>query len=68
MIIMSIKDKITKLIDVKSIMTLTLTMVFCYLSIRRYINTDQFLTIYSVIISFFFGVKIGQKNDQDRPQ
>lgn len=64
---MTIKDRLAKLIDVKSIVTLTLTMVFAYLSVSDRITPDQFLTIFSVIISFFFGVKM-KENEQGRSQ
>lgn len=54
---MTVKQKIAKLIDVKSIMTLMLTIVFGILSLRGDIDSDQFLTIFAVIVSFFFGTK-----------
>lgn len=57
--------KIAKLIEVKSIVTLTLTGVFSYLSIIGTISGEQFLTIFSVIISFFFGVKFGKNEAKD---
>lgn len=62
---MKIKEKLAKLIDVKSIMTILLTLVFCYLSVTGRIESDQFLTVFSVVISFFFGVKITERNVQD---
>lgn len=62
---MKIKEKLAKLIDVKSIMTILLTLVFCYLSVTGRIESDQFLTVFSVVISFFFGVKITERNAQD---
>lgn len=52
--------KIAKLIDVKSIVTLVLTGVFSYLSIKGVISGEQFLTIFTVIISFYFGTQIGK--------
>lgn len=52
--------KLAKLIDVKSIVTLVLTGVFAYLSIIGNIP-EQFLTIYTVIISFYFGTQVGKK-------
>lgn len=57
--------KIAKLAEVKSLVTLTLTGVFAYLSIAGVISGEQFLTIYSVIISFFFGVKFGKQEAKD---
>lgn len=56
-------QKIAKLIDVKSIMTLVLTGVFAYLSVTGKIEDREFLVIYSTIVSFFFGTKIGNNND-----
>lgn len=54
------KNKILKLIDVKSITTIMLTVVFSYLSIMGKISPEQFLTIFTMCISFFFGVKTGK--------
>ena len=50
-------DRIAKLIDVKSIMTLVLTGVFAYLSVTQKISADQMLTIYTMIVGFYFGVQ-----------
>ena len=49
--------KIAKLIDVKSLVTLSLTAVFCVLAVRRDVSTEHFLTVYSVIIAFYFGTQ-----------
>ena len=50
-------NKIAKLIDVKSLVTLALTAVFCVLAIRGDVSVEHFLTIYSVIVAFYFGVQ-----------
>lgn len=55
---MKIKDRLAKLIDVKTIVTLTLTGVFAYLSITGDISPDDFMKIFMVVISFFFGVQV----------
>lgn len=49
--------KLSKLIDVKSLVTLALTAVFCALSLRGDVTAEQFLTIFTVIISFYFGTQ-----------
>ena len=53
-------DKVIKrlanLLSVKSIVTLTNTAVFAYLSVTNQINQD-FMTIYAVIIAFYFGTQ-----------
>lgn len=55
------KEKIAKLIDIKSIVTLVLCGVFAYLSIIGKIVPEQFITIFTVVISFYFGIQ-SQKN------
>lgn len=58
---MNIKDMLTKmvanLLKVKSIVTITLTAVFSYLSIAGVISGEQFMTIFSVVIAFYFGTQ-----------
>jgi hypothetical protein len=61
---MKFKDRLAKLIDVKTIVTLTLTAVFSYLSIIGKISADNFMTVFTVIISFFFGVQIEKNNNR----
>ena len=55
------KEKLAKLVNVKSIVTLIICGVFAYLSIIGRIMPDQFLTIFTVIISFYFGSQYGKK-------
>ena len=51
------KSKLSKLIDVKSIVTLLLTAVFCVLAVRGTVSAEQFLTVFTVVISFYFGTQ-----------
>ena len=51
------KEKIAKLINVKSIVTLVLTGVFAYLAIVQLITPDNYMTIFTVIIAFYFGTQ-----------
>ncbi len=51
------KEKVVKLLSVKSIVTLVLTGVFAYISILGRISGQEFLTIFTVIISFYFGTQ-----------
>lgn len=57
--------KLAKLIDVKSIVTFVLTGVFAYLSIIQAVNAEQFLTIFTMIISFYFGTQVGKKEKEE---
>lgn len=65
---MTILDRIAKLITVKSIITLTLTPVFAYMAIVGTISAELFLTIFTMIISFYFGTqssKPGNKKEDE---
>ena len=55
------KDKLAKLINVKSIVTLLLAGVFSYLAIIGTITPDNFMTIFTVIIAFYFGTQSAKK-------
>ncbi len=59
------KEKLEKLVDVKSIMTLLLTVVFCVLSLAGVISGTEFLTIFTVIVGFYFGTQHEKKRLQD---
>ena len=48
--------RISRLLTVKSLVTLILTAVFAALAFRGEIPQD-FMTIYAVIISFYFGTQ-----------
>lgn len=55
------KEKVCKLIDVKSLVTLTLTAVMAYLSITGKEVSETFKTIYVMIIGFYFGTQTTKK-------
>lgn len=55
------KEKLAKLIDVKSIMTLLLTIVFCVLALCGAVSAEQFVTIFTVIVGFYFGTQSQKK-------
>ena len=59
------KEKLAKLINVKSIITIMLSIVFSYLSISGDIQPDQFISIFTVVISFYFGVVSEKKDDSN---
>ena len=51
------KERLSKLIDVKSIVTLTLTAVFAYRNSLGLEVPETFKTIYVMIIGFYFGTQ-----------
>ena len=55
------KERLAKLLCVKSIVTLVLTGVFAHLAVKGNIGADQFLTVFTVIISFYFGTQSERK-------
>ena len=57
-----IKKKLANLLSVKSIVTLVLTGVFAFMACTNQISQD-FMTIYAVIIAFYFGTQ--SQNAQD---
>lgn len=48
-------SKITSLIEVKKIIALTVITVFCILSAKEVVSTEQFTTVAIMIVSFYFG-------------
>ena len=51
------KEKFAKLIEVKSLMTLALTGGFIGLTCTGEISGEQFLTIFTMIVGFYFGTQ-----------
>lgn len=51
------KERLLKLLCVKSIVTLATTTVFCMLAIRGTISGQEFLTIFTTVIAFYFGTQ-----------
>lgn len=49
-----IQKRLDKLLSVKSIITLVLTAVFAYLAVIGKVGADQFLTVFSMIVVFYF--------------
>lgn len=50
-------DIIKRLLTVKSIVTLALTGVFCYLAVAGVITAELFMTVFTVVVSFYFGTQ-----------
>lgn len=56
------KERISKLLTVKSIVTIILTAVFAFLSVTGKVSADQYLTVFSVVIAFYFGTQYEKNN------
>lgn len=57
-----ITKRLAALMSVKSIVTLILTVVFAYMATTNQITQD-FMTIYAVIIAFYFGTQSQKTQD-----
>ena len=49
--------RLSNLLCVKSIVTLILTVVFAGLAVTGRISSHDFLTVFSVVIAFYFGTQ-----------
>lgn len=57
-----IRKRVANLLSVKSLVTLVLTAVFAYMAVTGNISQD-FMTIYAVIIAFYFGTQSQKAQD-----
>ena len=53
----NIKKRLGNLLAVKSLVTITLTVAFAVLALRESISGSEFLTIFTVVIGFYFGTQ-----------
>ena len=57
-----LKKRLANLLTVKSIVTVVLTTVFAYLSVSGHVTTDQFLTVFTVVIAFYIGTQAEKRS------
>ena len=58
----NIFKRLGNLLSVKSLVTLTLTVVFAYMAVTQMISQD-FMTVYAVVIAFYFGTQSQKVQD-----
>ena len=58
----NIKKRLGNLLAVKSLVTITLTVVFAVLALRGDISGTEFLTIFTTVIAFYFGTQRGAED------
>lgn len=54
---------LANLVKVKTITTILLTLTFCYLSLTGIIAAELFMTIFSMVIAFYFGTQHEKKDN-----
>lgn len=59
-----LQKRLANLLCVKSIVTIVLTVVFAYKAIIGQVNAEQFLTVFTVVIAFYFGVQSEKKEQK----
>lgn len=52
------KERIEKLLTIKSLVTLALTAMFGYMTITGKVTGEQFLVIFTTVIAFYFGTQV----------
>ena len=55
-----ITERLSALLTIKSLVTLLLTLVFAALALMGRVTQD-FLTVYTVVIAFYFGTQSAKK-------
>ena len=60
----ALRERLGKLLAVKSIVTIVLTGVFAYLTCTGGVTADQFLTVFTVVIAFYFGTQAEKRAQQ----
>lgn len=53
----NLKKRLANLLAVKSLVTITLMVVFAVLALRGDISGTEFLTIFTTVIAFYFGTQ-----------
>ena len=57
-----LRKRLANLLCVKSIVTIVLTCVFAFLAVTGKVSQD-FMTVYTVVIAFYFGTQAEKKKD-----
>ncbi len=57
------KTRIDKLLSIKSLVTLAMTLVFCVLALKGALSGQDFLTVFTTVIAFYFGTQTAKKEE-----
>ena len=57
------KARLDKLLSIKSLVTLAMTLVFCVLALRQNIGGQEFVAIFTTVIAFYFGTQTAKKEE-----
>lgn len=59
----TIIKRLGALMSVKSIVTIILTVVFAFLAVKGTVSGSDFLTVFLIVISFYFGTQSQKLQD-----
>ena len=54
---LTVMDRLARLLSVKSLVTVIITLVFSYLAIVGVLTGEQFMSIFTMITAFYFGTQ-----------
>ncbi len=54
--------RLSNLLSVKSLISLLLTLVFCFITIKGLVSAELFMTIFATVIAFYFGTQTTKDN------
>ena len=52
-----LQKRLSNLLTIKSMVTLILTVVFAWLTCGGRVSAEEFLTVFTVVIAFYFGTQ-----------
>jgi len=55
------RSRLEKLLTIKSLVTLSMTLVFSILACRGDISGQEFLTVFTTVIAFYFGTQTAKE-------
>ena len=61
---MNIQKRLTALLSVKSIVTLTLTLVVAYLAVTGQMDQEFLKNVFFMIVAFYFGTQTEKTSNQ----
>ena len=56
-------NRLDKLLSIKSLVTLAMTGIFCMLALRGELSGQDFLTVFTTVIAFYFGTQSAKKEE-----
>lgn len=62
---LSIIEALSKLLDVKSLVTIALTIGFIVMAVSKSL-TSEYQSVYLVVISFYFGTQYQKKQEETK--